>query len=58
MATELPRCGCGHQVRRPEWNPYDGVWECEACGSSSIDEAIPVGPLSADFPFYNQNPDL
>lgn len=48
--------GCGHTITYPEWNPYDGIWECE-CGHN-ISDVIPGGPRDADFAYYNQNPDI
>ena len=56
MGKIIVKCGgCHNSITRPEWNPYDGVWECPYCGET-LD--IDGGPREVDFDYYNQNPDL
>lgn len=57
--TIIAECpACGHSVAAPNWNPYEGQWECPACDAADIDLMIPASPLTADFPFYNLDPEL
>lgn len=46
---------CGNKTRTPEWNPYEGYFECYECGE---DMQIDADPRTAEFYFHNQNPNF
>lgn len=49
---------CGNIVI-PQWNPYDGFWECPVCWEELNNEEIDgYGPTTADFNHTNRNPDI
>jgi hypothetical protein len=57
MKTERFHCKeCDHLVV-PQWNPYDGVWECPICWEE-LEEAPSIGPREAEFKHTNRNPNF
>lgn len=47
---------CGNKVI-PQWNPYDGVWECPTCWEE-LEEGPDNGPRDTDIRHTNRNPQL